>query len=80
MELDAHCRTTGCHCDHVICYRGWIDTTEILNGREHDVTNPCQYCRPSLHERHWKAQAASLKGYPGEAVHRILRTTADVSA
>jgi hypothetical protein len=80
MELDAHCRRPGCHCDHVICYRGWIDTTETVNGREHDVTNPCQYCRPSLHERHWKAQAALAKGYPGEAVHRILRTTADVSA
>jgi hypothetical protein len=73
MELDAHCRRSGCHCDHVICYRGWIDLVEHRDGRDHAVANPCQYCRPQLHERHWKAQAAKAKGYPGEAVHRILR-------
>jgi hypothetical protein len=72
-DLDAHCRRTGCHCDHIICYRGWIDTTETRKGIPHDVTNPCQYCRPSLHARHWNAQAALANGYPGEAVHRILR-------
>lgn len=75
--LDAHCRRPGCHCDHVICYRGWIDLVEQRNGRDHDVANPCQYCRPQLHDRHWRAQAAKAKGYPGEAVQRILREPAN---
>ena len=63
IEIDAHCRKPGCNCGHVICYRGWIDT---------DQTSPCQFCRPETHERWLMACQARQKGYPVEAVHRIL--------
>ena len=66
-QLDAHCKRGGCRCDHLECYQGW-------NTHDETTAAPCQYCRPSLHERLWKAQAARAKGYPTEAVHRILRT------
>lgn len=62
-EIDAHCRKPGCDCGHVICYRGWIDT---------DHTSPCQFCRPDTHERWLMACQARQKGYPLEAVNRIL--------
>ena len=62
-ELDAHCRKPNCNCGHVICYRGWIDT---------DHTSPCQFCRPDTHERWLMACQARQKGYPLEAVNRIL--------
>lgn len=65
-QLDAHCKRPKCVCDHLECYQGWHDTDT--------TTAPCQYCRPSLHERLWKANRARHDGYPAEAIHRIIRT------
>ena len=74
-KLDAHCKRSGCACDHVVCYRGWIDTSEPTSPTTvRDVTSPCHNCRPHLHERWLKAMTAKNQhGYPAEAVHRILR-------
>ena len=66
-RYDAHCRITGCKCDHVICYQGWRDVEH-----EHSTT-PCQYCRADTWERWWKREEARAKNYPNESLGRIMR-------
>lgn len=62
----AHCRRTGCPCQHDTCFRGWRDQED---GR----AMPCNLCRPTTHSRWIRAQEARHKGYPVEAVNRIMR-------
>ena len=38
--LDAHCYREGCSCEHIRCYRGWVDSDSD--------TSPCRMCRPGL--------------------------------
>lgn len=65
-DYDAHCTRKACHCNHVQCYKGWIDTDK--------GTTPCQYCRGNTHERWLKREQARHKGYPLEALSRIMTT------
>lgn len=62
---ESHCRRTGCVCDHTICFRGWIDT--------HYETTPCSYCRQDTYQRWYAREQARAKGYPLEALQRIMR-------
>jgi len=63
-NYDTHCTRSGCGCDHVNCYRGWIDNTK--------GTWPCMYCREELTGRLMRADQARAKGYPQEAISRII--------
>lgn len=80
-QHDAHCRKAGCACQHIHCYRGWVDPpTEGGQGVEAGTTptkgggtTPCQWCRADLHRRWLAAQEAKQKGWPLEAVNRTLR-------
>ena len=63
---DSHCRKPACTCHHTSCYRGWRDTTDA------HTTAPCLDCRPATYERWLKAQEARAKGYPAEAVARMM--------
>ena len=65
-DYSAHCRRPGCPCTHDGCYRGWRD-------RANGSTIPCQPCRPATYSRWTRAQEARLKGYPVEAINRIIR-------
>jgi hypothetical protein len=67
---DAHCRKPGCLCQHIDCHRGWRDAP--LTAAKAD-TVPCSTCRPDTHRRWLDREAARLKGYPGEALERIMR-------
>ena len=64
-DYSAHCRRSGCTCDHLVCYMGWRDTDKD--------TTPCHYCRPQTFERWHKREQARAKGYPLEALSRIMR-------
>ena len=61
---DAHCAKTGCNCEHTTCHKGWIDNTK--------GTWPCMYCREDLTGRLMRAAQARDKGYPPEAISRII--------
>jgi hypothetical protein len=64
-KYDAHCRRPGCNCDHTICYQGWRD--------QDYSTTPCSYCRVHTFERWHARENARSKGYPLEALGRIMR-------
>ena len=64
-KYDAHCRRPGCNCDHTICYQGWRD--------QDYSTTPCAYCRVQTFERWHARENARSKGYPLEALGRIMR-------
>ena len=61
---DAHCAKTGCGCEHTQCYKGWINHTQGVW--------PCMYCREDLTGRLMRAAQAREKGYPQEAISRII--------
>lgn len=63
---DSHCRKAGCRCSHRACYRGWRDEPD-----KHSTT-PCMDCRPETYERWLKAQEARAKGFPAEAVSKVM--------
>jgi hypothetical protein len=69
---DTHCRKPGCTCQHIDCHRGWRDTEPTAAKQE---TSPCERCRPDTHRRWLDREAARIKGYPGEALERIMRGT-----
>jgi len=64
---EAHCSLKGCGCDHINCYKGWIDNTA--------GTWPCLYCRENLTGRLMRADQARAKGYPQASISRILMDT-----
>jgi hypothetical protein len=70
--IEAHCRKPGCLCQHADCYRGWRDSP--LGAPRADTT-PCERCRPDTHRRWLNREAARAKGYPPEALHRIMAGT-----
>jgi hypothetical protein len=61
---DAHCAKTGCQCEHTQCYKGWINHNAGVW--------PCMYCREDLTGRLMRAGQARDKGYPQEAISRII--------
>lgn len=65
---DGHCRKPGCTCEHTYCYRGWVDTDR--------TTRPCGDCRADTYMRWLRREEARQKGYPDEALGRIMRTPA----
>ena len=66
-DHENHCRRPGCTCGHVVCFRGWID-----NEAKHETT-PCETCRPDTHRRWLRREQARAKGYPLEALGRIMQ-------
>ncbi len=64
-KFDSHCTTPGCGCDHINCYRGWIDNTK--------GTWPCMYCRENLTGRLMRATQAHDQGYPQATISRIMQ-------
>ena len=64
-QYDAHCTKPGCGCDHARCYKGWVDN-------DNNTTMPCLYCREETLSRLMRAAQAKEKGYPQEAVNRIM--------
>ena len=64
-QYDAHCTRPGCGCDHARCYKGWVDN-------DNNTTMPCLYCREETLSRLMRAAQAKDKGYPQEAVNRIM--------
>ena len=65
---DSHCAKPGCPCEHTQCYKGWVD-----NQAGH--TRPCMYCREELTGRLMRATIARGKGYPPDAISRIMMKT-----
>ena len=61
---DAHCAKPGCGCEHTQCYKGWVNHTAGVW--------PCLYCREDLTGRLMRAAQARDKGYPQEAISRII--------
>ena len=64
-QYDCHCTKPGCGCDHARCYKGWVDN-------DNNTTMPCLYCREETLSRLMRAAQAKEKGYPQEAVNRIM--------
>ena len=64
-QYDAHCAKPGCGCDHACCFKGWVDN-------DNNTTMPCLYCREETLSRLMRAAQAKDKGYPQEAVNRIM--------
>ena len=63
-SYDSHCAKPGCSCEHTQCYKGWI---------EHSAgVWPCMYCREDLTGRLMRVAQARDKGYPQEALSRII--------
>lgn len=68
-QYDTHCKQHACRCDHRICYRGWIDTPPETTP---PTTQPCPLCREDLTRRLARRERARAKGYPIEALHRLI--------
>ena len=67
-QYDAHCAKPGCGCDHARCYKGWVDS-------DNHTTMPCMYCREETLSRLMRATQAKDRGYPQEAISRIMTKT-----
>jgi hypothetical protein len=61
---DNHCARPGCGCEHTTCDRGWINHSK--------GAWPCMYCREDLTGRLMRAAQAKDKGYPQDAISRII--------
>lgn len=68
-QYDTHCKQPGCTCDHRACYRGWIDSPIETTP---PTTTPCPICRDDLTGRLARRERARAKGYPIEALHRLI--------
>ena len=68
-KYDPHCKQPQCKCNHLDCYRGWIDTPIVSTNQ---TTEPCPTCRPDLTRRLAKRERARAGGYPIEALYRII--------
>ena len=67
-QYDSHCTKPGCGCDHARCYKGWVDN-------DNNTTMPCLYCREETLSRLMRAAQAKDKGYPQDAINRIMSKT-----
>jgi len=65
-KYDSHCTRPGCGCEHINCYKGWVDS-------ESNTTYPCLYCNENLSSRLMRATLARDGGYPQAAISRIMQ-------
>jgi hypothetical protein len=61
MDVDRHCGTPHCGCNHHVCYRGWID------GEDSHRTQPCGTCRSDLFEMLLKMPPPGMRNSSDQA-------------